>query len=150
MNLRSVFEELDHLYEANDSEVEDVEAPVDEVIADDTATEDADEEIVIEDEPEAEEEVRLVLECTKCSGVSIKAEAEVTVDEEAGVANVDEACQYCEATEGYTIIGKLAQYDDASDEELEELLDVKLDARGFGGSGNNVSVLGGKLPGMDA
>ena len=37
-----------------------------------------------------------------------------------------------------------------NDESVNELFDVKLDARGFGGSGNNVSVLGGKIPAFES
>lgn len=36
------------------------------------------------------------------------------------------------------------------DETINELFDVTLDARGFGGSGNNVSVLGGRLPAVES
>ena len=82
------------------------------------------EEIEIVDEEEVEEEpaeeVRLVLECANCGALTIKVEADVNVDEETGLANADEACQYCEATDGHKIIGAVAPYGGADVEEPAE------------------------------
>ena len=82
-------------------------------------TEDSEEIEVEDDEGVAVEEPRqLILECTNCGGLVIKAEADVTVDEESDLANVGEACQYCENDGGFKIVGVVAPY--GSEEELEE------------------------------
>lgn len=101
MNFTSVFEELNSLYEDKVDET-----PVEEV-ADD----------VIADEPADEEPKQVVLECSKCGALVIKDEADVTVDAETDLANVDEACQYCEETEGYKIVGAVVPYAVESAEE---------------------------------
>lgn len=44
---------------------------------------------------------------------------------------------------------ELSAENSQEDEPISELFDVNLDARGFGGSGNNVSVLGGKIPAFE-
>lgn len=44
---------------------------------------------------------------------------------------------------------ELSAENSQDDEPINELFDVNLDARGFGGSGNNVSVLGGKIPAFE-
>lgn len=99
-----------------------------------------DEEIddeIEDDEEAAPEEEQLVLECNKCGGIIIKPFKDVKIDDESDLANVDEACQYCEETEGYKIMGVLAPYGeiveeateiDTGTEELEEgIFDKKKD-----------------------
>lgn len=155
-NFISTFEELNKLYEEVDtkkvheeelSEAADEEVEIE--IEDDEAgpeVEEAEEAKESEEASEADEEAteeepvetHFVLECTKCGALALK------VAEEANMVDLEETCQFCEESEGYKIIGTMLPY--AEDAELEELFDVKLDARGFGGSGNKVSVLGGRLP----
>lgn len=90
-----------------------------------------DEEIVIVDDEELVDEqpveevaaeVQVVLECSKCGALVLKAEADVQVDEGTDLANVEEACQYCEEAEGYKVIGSLAPYEvvEAEEEAIEE------------------------------
>lgn len=86
----------------------------------------------VEEANAASDEVSsFVLECSKCGGILIKAESEVKIDDnvEASI-ELDEPCQYCEASEGYTILGTLVPYEeeieieddeaDESDEVVEE------------------------------
>ena len=112
---------------------------------DDKLIEDADEEILIDDEPveddeaaqeeaadeadeadEAEEaveeteEVQLVLECSTCGALALKTEADVEIDAETTLANIKEECQYCEEAKGYKIIGTLAPYAATEEEPIEE------------------------------
>ena len=75
-----------------------------------------DDETVAEGETETPEEAQFVLECSKCGGLIVKAEADCKVDEAESLANIGDACQYCEATEGYTILGTLVPY---TEEEIE-------------------------------
>jgi hypothetical protein len=127
MNLQSVFEELNKLYEF-------VEEPMEKQYeVTDDLTEAADEEIeIVDDEPAEEaidegeldkeqpEEIELVLECSKCGGLMIKAKADVEVAEESDLANVDEVCQYCEEAAGFIIKGMLVSYEAAEGEPVIE------------------------------
>ena len=72
-----------------------------------------------EAQEESGEQTQFVLECTKCGSLVIKAESDIKVDEN-NIANIDEACQYCDLTEGYSIIGTLVPYEVTEANELEE------------------------------
>lgn len=85
-------------------------------IVDDEAAEESAEETPVDEEPK-----KLVLECSKCGNITCKEESEVTVDEESDLANVDVACESCEETAGYKILGELRPYEAA--EAVEEALD---------------------------
>lgn len=173
MNFQSVLEELDRLYE-EDATKENKEADVaaedqkEEEVLTEAAEEgvEADEEVdeveevedpVIDEEPEAEEAM-LVLECAKCGGLVIKAEADVKVDDDTDLANMDDACQYCEEAAGYTVIGTFTPYvaevvedDKQADEAAEEVVEDEIVEEGLldvdvpvsvdvKADGNNVSV----------
>lgn len=147
MNLHSVFEELNKLYE--EDSVKTVEEVEEEVVEEEAVQEELKEEVVteaaddeeeieivededveeepIEEEPVAEEEVRLVLECANCGGLMIKTEADVKVDEETDLANVEEACQYCEAADGYKILGVVAPYGADVEEPAEEAVEESVE-----------------------
>lgn len=132
MNFQTILEELDRLYEEDKVKVEEeaVEEVTEEVSEEDVVTEqlneeaevvEEDEEIeIVDDEPVVEAEAQFVLECTKCGGLMIKAEADVKADEESGLANMDEACQYCEATDGYKVIGTMVPFEAEEVAEVEE------------------------------
>jgi hypothetical protein len=86
-------------------------------------TEEADEDIV--DEVDEAEEVaaeetpkQLVLECSKCGAISVKAEEEVVIDEATDLANVEDECAACEEAAGYKVLGELLPY--AAEEVAEE------------------------------
>ena len=104
MNFTSVFEELSGLYEDKVKEAA-VEPAFDEVTEDSATT---------------EEPKQVILECSKCGALAIKDEADVVVDADTDLANVDEACQYCEEAEGYKIVGVVAPYESSSEEEAVE------------------------------
>ena len=89
--------------------------------SDKTVKEDYDEEAEVEAEPEDTEEAvadepQFVLECSKCGGLIIKAEADCKIDEAESLVNIGEACQYCETAEGYKILGTMVPY---TEEEIE-------------------------------
>jgi hypothetical protein len=134
MNFQSILEELDRLYEEDakksvtdeaaeepkDEETETLkEAVEDEAEAAEVEAIEDDAEIV-DDEAEETVELQLVLACAECGALMIKAEADVAVDEETGMANMDEACQYCEATAGHNVIGTFTPNETAV-EEVEEV-----------------------------
>lgn len=137
-NFVSVFEELSKLYEEDETKVVAQEAEVDDAAeAKEALNEGAeeDEAVDVEEAPaddaaedadaEAEEEEpkKLVLECSKCGAIVCKDEAEVTVDEETDLANVEEACGACEEAAGYKILGELHPYEAA--ESVEEALETE-------------------------
>ena len=133
MNLQSVFEELNKLYESVEKPVEEEEVVEQEVVEDEAKelTESADEEeieIEIEDdEEEPEEEIeeveevatQFVLECSNCGGIIVKQDVDV---EEDGAVEVADACQYCEAENSYKVIGTMMPYEAAEEaQEVEEV-----------------------------
>lgn len=92
-----------------------------EIVDEETAEEVSDEstkEIEFAEEPVEPIARQLILECSKCGAIIIKDEADVVIDEESDLANIEEECQYCEETEGYKIIGVVAPY-----EVVEEVVD---------------------------
>lgn len=130
--------------------------------AEDEEIEFAEEPVAPIDEPAEEVEPRqLILECSKCGAIVIKDEADVVVDEESDLVNVEDECGYCEEKEGYKIIGVVAPYEAAEvveneveaevveEEPVEEAVEVKelLDIKPSvslslnGGEGNAVDVL---------
>ena len=100
--------------------IDDEEGPVD--------TEEAPAEVVdapetdesAEEAQEEEAEVQLVLECTNCGSIVVKSEASVTVDEETNLANITEACQYCEEAVGYRVLGMVVPYESDMAEPVED------------------------------
>lgn len=126
MNFQNFLEELDQLYEADTTKaaedkekettlVEDVDDEEEEFEIVDDAAERAEEDEV------ADEEVakRLVLECANCGGIVIKEAADVVVDEKTDLANMSDACQYCEETAGYTIVGEVVPYTPVETDPVE-------------------------------
>lgn len=118
------------LEEANDSEVES----------------DAEPEV----ESEVEEPRQVLCECDKCGALVIKAEADIVVDEESDLVNVEDECQFCDEASGYKIVGVVAPYEalaaevpeePAGEEDLEELLDFNVPVN-VSANGNDVTVGG--------
>ena len=139
MNLHSIFEELDQLYEPEELATECDTADkkpgkssknkLAEAVNDDEEiiiTDDDGEEIIIEDdepdqsvEDDSTDEIQFVLECTNCGGIVIKSEAEVDTPDANAIVNVDDSCQYCEEAGEYKIIGTLVPYQDSVPEEAD-------------------------------
>lgn len=116
MNFNNVFEELNKLYEEKPTQKPEdkVEEGCKEKLA-----EAAEDEVPADEVPVEEAEVKqLILECAKCGALVIKDEADVVVDEATDLVNVEDACAYCEETEGYKIIGTVIPYE--ATEEVEE------------------------------
>jgi hypothetical protein len=120
----SVFEDLNAIYdEGLESEVKEelteevmsepvvAEAEAAEV-AEEALTEDSEETV---DDEATEEPRQLILECDKCGALVIKTETDVTIDEESDLVNVEDACQYCEETAGYKIIGVVAPFEEVAE-----------------------------------
>jgi hypothetical protein len=145
MNFQTILEELDRLYEEDNAKaVEEVEETAEEAVEEEAVKEELkeevmteaaedDEEIEIVDDEEveeateevSEEEPRLVLECSSCGAIYIKAEGEVELDEETAMANLNDVCQYCEASEGYKILGIVSPYGETETEAEEPVKDAE-------------------------
>lgn len=66
---------------------------------------------------------KVILECECCHSRIYKDEADVIIDEESGLANVDEQCPVCNNELGYTVIGKIEPFDKDREIEPEEETD---------------------------
>lgn len=66
---------------------------------------------------------KVILECECCHSRIYKDEADVVIDEESGLANVDEQCPVCNNELGYTVIGKIEPFDKDREIEPEEKTD---------------------------
>ena len=147
-NFRGIFEELSKIYEEADQvnspdqeETETQQAPNKKDVAQvedactkkltedtDVSEEEAPEEDDEETEPADDEEVeieitddeprQIICECDKCGALVIKDEADIVVDEETDLVNVEDECQFCEETAGYKIIGIVAPYDETVGAEV--------------------------------
>ncbi len=122
--------------------------------------EDVDEENVDEEDvaeiPEEEEEIEVVddepkqviLECDKCGALVIKNDEELVVDDESDLVNVEDACEYCEETAGYKILGAVAPYGAEEEEPIEEGLGGKAVGAALGaasGAGAVGALVGGAV-----
>ena len=81
---------------------------------------------IIDPEATTEEELKdsyigdVILDCCVCHSKLYKHPEEVHLDEEEGLANMDEECPFCYSTDGYTIIGQVAPFE-KEEEEKEEI-----------------------------
>lgn len=73
-------------------------------------------EPIIDSEAHSEEELKdsyvgkVILSCQICHTLSYKDPADVVVDEESNSVNIDEECPYCGSTDGYKVVGQVADY----------------------------------------
>lgn len=87
-------------------------------------------ELVIDPLAETEEDIqesylgKAILDCTICHSKVYKEPEEVIIDEETGLANVGETCVYCQASDGYKVIGQVAEFCPHCDEEPEVVADT--------------------------
>lgn len=121
-NFISTFDELNKLYEEVDSakltEAAEDEAVEDEIVEDEMSVEETSiEEPVVDEEPR-----QVICECDKCGALVIKDEADIVVDEETDLVNIEDECQFCEEAKGYKIVGVVAPYEvaEVEDEPVEE------------------------------
>lgn len=130
----------------------------------DDAVQVIDVEATTEDELKDSYVGKVILDCQVCHSKHYADKENIVLDETETLANVGEECPYCYTADGFKIIGEIKPFEteevdseveveaEVEDEgEVEEGLlagdiNLNLDARGFGGKDNNVSVLGGKLP----
>lgn len=86
---------------------------------------------IIDPNAETEEELedsyvgKIILDCCVCHSKLYKDKDEITLDEEAEIANPDEECPFCYSTEGFKIIGEVTEVEP---EDLEETDEVEVKA----------------------
>lgn len=68
---------------------------------------------------------KAILDCEVCHSKLYKDPEEVVIDEEAQLANLEEACPYCQSNEGFKVIGQVAEYCPHCDHEDEEHTDAE-------------------------
>lgn len=84
------------------------------------------EEPIIDTNAEEEHELqdnyvgKVILECECCHSRIYKEESDVIIDEESGLANIDEECPVCNNTLGYSVIGKIEPFDKEREIKPEE------------------------------
>lgn len=138
MNFISTFDELNKLYEEaevkQDEKVEEActeeltEAAEDEVAEDEIPVDEDPADGAPVEEPVVDEEPRQVIcECDKCGALVIKDEADIVVDEETDLVNVEDKCEFCEEANGYKIVGVVVPYEPAVEEEsVEDVVEESL------------------------
>lgn len=91
---------------------------------DEPVWDDREDQIIIDPLAETEEELekdyigKAILQCEICQSMIYKNPDEVVIDEETGLANIDEACPFCQSEDGFKVIGEIKEFCD--DEECEE------------------------------
>ena len=120
-NFIGTFDELNKLYE----EAEVKEACNKKELTEDEETEIVDDEVDVEEIPAEEHEVEveprhIICECDKCGALVIKDEADITVDEETDLVNVEDKCEFCDGANGYKIVGVVAPYEPTVEESSAE------------------------------
>lgn len=98
---------------------------------------DREEEIIIDPLAETEEDLekdylgKAILQCEICQSMIYKNPDEVVIDEELGLANVDEACPFCQSEDGFKVIGQIEEFCDDEDckhkDKEETETEVKVD-----------------------
>jgi len=68
---------------------------------------------------------KVILECDCCHSRIYKDEEEVFIDDESGLANIDEQCPVCNNSLGFTVIGKIEPFDKDREIKPEEEEDVE-------------------------
>lgn len=98
--------------------------------------EDTDEEnpiTIIDIDAETEEDLKdsyignVILECAVCKTKLYKNPKDVVIDDEEGLANVEDECPYCFNTAGYKVIGQVAPYSETEVKSNEEDTEAEVD-----------------------
>lgn len=98
--------------------------------------EDKDEEddsiAVIDPDAESEEDLedsyigKVILDCSVCHTDIYKDKEDITIDEEAGLANIGEECPYCYSSEGFKVIGEVKPFVETTF-ETDDDVEVEVD-----------------------
>ena len=75
------------------------------------------EEIIYDEKAEGESDIadayvgKVILECDCCHSWVYKDSNEVVIDEESGLANIDDECPVCKGKFGFNVVGKIQDFD---------------------------------------
>lgn len=91
---------------------------------------DDDEVAVIDPNAENDEELsdsyvgKVILDCCVCHSKQYKDASEITLNEEGDLANEGEECPFCYSTDGFTVVGQVAPFDE---DEVTDDVSVEVD-----------------------
>lgn len=108
-----------------------VEGLQDFIASDDNVMDDF--EAIIDPLAETEEELqdsyigKVIIDCTICQSKIYKDPSEIVISEDETLANVGEVCPYCQCSDGYKIVGQVAEYNPNAVEETEEVEEEQAD-----------------------
>ena len=90
-------------------------------------------EVIIDPDAETEDELKqsyvgdVIFKCPICQSMIYKKPEEVNIDEDQGLANIEEECPYCQTAGGFEIVGQVSEYcpecehhDDEAEDKVEE------------------------------
>ena len=124
MNLTEAFRALDALNEDTFSVSDNGIEKLSEFEQNDDLTDDIP---VIDPEADTEEDLsdsyigKVILDCSVCHSKLYKDASEVNIDEEGQLANVGEECPYCYTSEGFKVVGEVAEYQEEPAQEESEV-----------------------------
>ena len=67
---------------------------------------------------------KVILDCCVCHSKQYKDASEVTLNEDGDLANEGEECPFCYSTDGFTVVGQVAPFDE---DEVTEIDDVEVE-----------------------
>lgn len=126
--LNEAFKELNLLSEDTFEVSPDGIAELKSFMDDDTKDQETDLTLVVDPDAETEDELKdsyvgkVILDCSICQSKLFKDPTEVTINEDETLANVGEECPYCHSSDGYTIIGEVAPYEEEV-KDSEKIID---------------------------
>lgn len=90
-------------------------------------------EVIIDPDAETEDELKqsyvgdVIFKCPICQSMIYKKPEDVNIDEDQGLANIEEECPYCQTAGGFEIVGQVSEYcpecehrDDEAEDKVEE------------------------------
>lgn len=96
-------------------------------------------EVIIDPDAETEDELKqsyvgdVIFKCPVCQSMVYKKPEDVEIDEDQGLANVEEECPYCQTAGGFEIVGQVSEYcpecehhdEEAEDKPVEPEVEVE-------------------------
>ena len=73
-------------------------------------------EVIIDPDAETEDELKqsyvgdVIFKCPICQSMIYKKPEDVNIDEDQGLANIEEECPYCQTAGGFEIVGQVSEY----------------------------------------
>ncbi len=99
-------------------------------------------EVIIDPDAETEDELKqsyvgdVIFKCPICQSMIYKKPEDVNIDEDQGLANIEEECPYCQTAGGFEIVGQVSEYcpecehhDDEAEDKVEEKEDVEVELK---------------------